>query len=227
MSRRYAISPARFTDAVNRRSSADLAELFVPDGVWVVPGMGAVQGTEAIGALLVRLLDDFSFLVQQVTSGSVRSGHDRAAARWYIEEWVREGRAGDGSSWRLPRPAHPHRERVTVRLYGASTSCIGDGPRSMARSTPSPSWGTSGAGVTRGEVARFDTSAGVMPAAPPVVGARSDHACVKAGEVHHENPGRFTGYTNRTDALPTPSNSARHSLGPCTRRVANDPVITV
>lgn len=85
---------AAFSDAVNRRDSAALRALFVPDGGWTVPGMGTAEGREAIAARLDGLLGGFPFLVQFAHQGEVRVDGDRAAARWYIEELAR---AADGS----------------------------------------------------------------------------------------------------------------------------------
>ncbi|MBO0840716.1 MAG: nuclear transport factor 2 family protein [Sciscionella sp.] len=77
---------ARFTDAVNRAASADLAGLFIDDGAWHVPGLPPVVGHAAIAAQLDSLLDNFTHLVQLTHSGHVEVDGDDASAVWYITE---------------------------------------------------------------------------------------------------------------------------------------------
>ncbi len=88
----------RFTDAVNRRSPAELGPLFAEDGVWVVPGFGETTGRDAIVGLLADLLGRFSFLVQMVHSGVVEVDGDRARARWYLSEFAI---SDDARGWRF------------------------------------------------------------------------------------------------------------------------------
>jgi uncharacterized protein (TIGR02246 family) len=78
---------ARFTDAVNRRASADLAGLFTSDGEWHVPGVPTVVGQPAIAAQLDALLANFGKLIQLTHSGHVDvAGGDQATAVWYLTE---------------------------------------------------------------------------------------------------------------------------------------------
>jgi uncharacterized protein (TIGR02246 family) len=77
---------ARFTDAVNRRASADLADLFTSDGEWHVPGVPTVIGRPAIAAQLDSLLANFGRLIQLMHSGHVDVAGDQATAVWYLTE---------------------------------------------------------------------------------------------------------------------------------------------
>ena len=61
----------RFTDAVNRSATAEMAALFAPDGRWEVPGVTDTVGHDAIAARLAGLLAQFSLLVQLLHSGVV------------------------------------------------------------------------------------------------------------------------------------------------------------
>lgn len=85
---------SRFTDAVNCRRPDDLADLFTPDGEWIVPGMPETTG-DAIPSLLATLLDPFDFLVQSLLAGRVVVGGDTARGRWHIGEI---GRFTDGNA---------------------------------------------------------------------------------------------------------------------------------
>jgi uncharacterized protein (TIGR02246 family) len=86
---------ARFTDAVNRRASADLAELFVEDGTWHVPGVPTVVGRPAIAAQLDTLLTSLERLIQLTHSGHVNVAGDTANAVWYLTEQAQDT-AGNG-----------------------------------------------------------------------------------------------------------------------------------
>lgn len=100
---------ARFSDAVNRRSPADLGALFVPQGRWTVPGVGTVEGGEQISGLLDRLLGGFGFLVQLTLQGEVRAVGDEASARWYIEEIARDS---DDVGWHFIGTYHDRYTRT-------------------------------------------------------------------------------------------------------------------
>jgi ketosteroid isomerase-like protein len=86
---------ARFTDAVNRRASTDLAGLFVEDGTWHVPGVPTVVGQPAIAAQLDTLLTNFERLIQLGHSGHVEVAGDTAKAVWYLTELAQDA-AGNG-----------------------------------------------------------------------------------------------------------------------------------
>jgi uncharacterized protein (TIGR02246 family) len=86
---------ARFTDAVNRRASTDLADLFTEDGVWHVPGVPTVIGRKAIAAQLDGLLTNFARLIQLTSSGHVEVSGNEATAVWYLTESAQDG-AGNG-----------------------------------------------------------------------------------------------------------------------------------
>ena len=77
---------ARFTDAVNRGSGADLAVLFTDDGEWHVPGVPTIRGRAAIAAQLDSLLTNFGRLVQLTHSGHVDVHGDTASGVWYLTE---------------------------------------------------------------------------------------------------------------------------------------------
>lgn len=77
---------ARFTDAVNRAASADLAALFADDSTWEVPGLPPVHGQAAVAAQLDSLLANFAGLVQLTHSGHVDVAGDVASAVWYLTE---------------------------------------------------------------------------------------------------------------------------------------------
>ncbi|MFV0463060.1 MAG: nuclear transport factor 2 family protein [Nostocoides sp.] len=78
---------ARFSDAVSRRASSELAELFVADGTWIVPGLADAQGHAAITSRLDGLLGNFAHLVQVTYLGVVTVTGDTATARHYINEF--------------------------------------------------------------------------------------------------------------------------------------------
>ncbi|MDA8280123.1 MAG: nuclear transport factor 2 family protein [Actinomycetota bacterium] len=84
----------RFTDAVNRSATAEMAALFAPDGRWEVPGVTDTVGHDAIAARLAGLLAQFSLLVQLLHSGVVMLDGDRATARWYLTEHARDADGG-------------------------------------------------------------------------------------------------------------------------------------
>lgn len=77
---------ARFTDAVNRRSPAEVGALFADDGEWHVPGLPVAQGPAAAEQQLAGLLDNFSRLLQLLHGGTVSVTGDTATATWYITE---------------------------------------------------------------------------------------------------------------------------------------------
>ena len=87
---------ARASDAVNRRAPADVAALYAPDGVWVLPGIVDTVGPEAVAATLGGLLEQFPFLVQLLHSGHVDRDGGHATATWYITEHARDR---DGTGW--------------------------------------------------------------------------------------------------------------------------------
>lgn len=81
---------ARFTDAVNRRASEDLAALFTVDGEWHVPGVPVARGRDAISAQLTSLLTSFTRLIQLTHSGHVDVAGERASAVWYVTETAQD-----------------------------------------------------------------------------------------------------------------------------------------
>ena len=87
---------ARFSDAVNRRDGAQIAELFIPEGRWNVPGVPETVGHAAIESAFGALVGQFPFLVQLLHSGVVELDGERATARWYLSEHAR-GADGGGS----------------------------------------------------------------------------------------------------------------------------------
>ena len=86
---------ARFSDAVNRRVPSEMAALWAPDGVWVVPGVPETVGRDAIAAVLTSLLETFPSLVQMTHNGVVRIDGDEATARWYLSEFGKDA-SGQG-----------------------------------------------------------------------------------------------------------------------------------
>ena len=88
---------ARFADAVNRKATADMHQLFTHNGVLEIPGLGVnVVGVPAIIQFLDDILAFWSGIVQAVHSGRVvlQSGPHagQAKGRWYLSEFgLREG----------------------------------------------------------------------------------------------------------------------------------------
>lgn len=87
----------RYADAVSRQDPAAAAELFVPDGEWVIPGYASLRGRAEISDYLDALLDSWESIVHALLSGRVEldpSQPNRATGRWYISELGRM-RRGD------------------------------------------------------------------------------------------------------------------------------------
>jgi ketosteroid isomerase-like protein len=84
---------ASFSDAVNRRAFDDFGQLWLPDGVWAIPGLEDAVGPNAIVAQLEQLISSFDFLLQLLHGGQVWVEGDAARARWYLVEL---GRTSDG-----------------------------------------------------------------------------------------------------------------------------------
>jgi hypothetical protein len=87
---------ARFADAVNRKATGDMYDLFTHDAVLEVPGFGSPAGIPAIVAFLDGLLVLWTGLVQAVHSGTITlhgsGAHPTAEGRWFLSELgVREG----------------------------------------------------------------------------------------------------------------------------------------
>lgn len=87
---------SHYTDAVNRRASAELAALWIPDGSWTVPGLGRVEGRQTIADTLTRMQSNYEFIYQTITSGWVDVDGDEARGTWYVDEFGRLT-SGDGS----------------------------------------------------------------------------------------------------------------------------------
>ena len=79
---------ARFTDAVNRRSPADVGALFADEGEWHVPGLPVAAGPAAAEEQFAGLLGTFTRLVQLLHGGTVTVTGDTATATWYITEFA-------------------------------------------------------------------------------------------------------------------------------------------
>lgn len=87
----------RYADAVCRKASADVADLFTADGVWHVGDYGEPSGRAEIAAFLDGLLEQWDTIVHALLSYRVHldaSDGDRATGRCYISEF---GRRTDGT----------------------------------------------------------------------------------------------------------------------------------
>lgn len=87
---------ARFADAVNRKATAEMYQLFTPDAELVIPGVGTYTGVEAIVTFLADILSLWTGIVQAVHSGLVMlppGPHPHhAKGRWYLSEFgVKQG----------------------------------------------------------------------------------------------------------------------------------------
>jgi hypothetical protein len=87
---------ATFADAVNRKATAEMYELFTPDAELEITGLDTYVGVEAIVTFLSDVLGLWSGIVQAVHSGRVMLPHraqpTKAAGRWYLSEFgVKEG----------------------------------------------------------------------------------------------------------------------------------------
>ncbi len=85
---------AAYTDAVNRGSADDAAEIWAPDAVLVFFGH-EIHGVEAIHDGYRKTFGAFELLFQMTHSGLVHVQGDRATARWWISEVNKRPRDDD------------------------------------------------------------------------------------------------------------------------------------
>jgi ketosteroid isomerase-like protein len=86
---------ARTLDAVARGDVDAWVRGWHRDGVWVMPGIGEVRGTEALRETFATQRARFELCVQELLFGWVDTDGDRATARWYLRE-LQRSRRGTG-----------------------------------------------------------------------------------------------------------------------------------
>ena len=76
---------ASYTDAVNRGSAEDAAEIWIPDGVLVFFGR-EIAGRDTLLKAYRQTFSSFRTLFQMTHSGLVVVDGDKARARWWLSE---------------------------------------------------------------------------------------------------------------------------------------------
>jgi hypothetical protein len=86
---------AHLLDAVARGDVDAWVRCWHPDGVWVLPGVGEVRGTDALREKFATLRAEYELCVQELLFGWVDVTGDRATGRWYLRE-LQRSRRGTG-----------------------------------------------------------------------------------------------------------------------------------
>lgn len=82
----------KFSDAANRKDSAQFESLWAEDGVWKIgpPINVEFKGRKTMGGSVVHMLGMWDFFVQLTGPGVVTIQGDKATARFYVNEIARK-----------------------------------------------------------------------------------------------------------------------------------------
>jgi len=77
---------ANYCFGVDQRRLDDLADLFLEDAVWHMPGVGRFEGKAAIKEFFGELPEMMSFWMHMVVNPLITVEGDEAQGRWYLLE---------------------------------------------------------------------------------------------------------------------------------------------